>query len=485
MPQGRGTSCRWDRVPDYEMDVKGRAFLETFVDPGPAFDPSTGPHDGFGRAVIEQASDMVIAFGHDGTISYANDAVRVLLGYEPSSIVGTNALDLVAPDDLDNAARTIHHAAEVVGWRPPRPFRLVHADGRWITFEVAGLSLFDHPDVQAIVIVARWADASSRVDRVLGLLAGARPTTEVLAELVHLLDRPGWELAVALQFDDGDGGFTAVASRDTDGLDGLTAVDEGPWATARQTGVPVVDVGLETVPPAIRSVAAAAGFVTCWAVPVTDPIGAPACLVVWNAEPVEPELGQDLVLRRLVSLVELALDGRARSQELQRAASCDPLTGLWNRRYLEAAASARDRAPGDQMAVVLCDLDGFKQVNDAHGHPAGDHVIRTVATRLRAAVRSTDVVARFGGDEFAILLPGVDAGERVEGLARRLIEDVCEPIEHEGALLHVGVSIGVAVCAPGGPCDLAQLVGLADVRLLEAKAAGKATFRITDLSAVG
>jgi diguanylate cyclase (GGDEF)-like protein/PAS domain S-box-containing protein len=470
-----------DYVPDYVIEVKGREFLEAFEDPGPAFDPAAGPGGPFFQAIVEQAPEIVIAFGHDGTISYANDAVRVLLGHEPTALVGTNALDLVAPDDLENAARTIHHAAEVVGWRPPRPFRLVHVDGRHMTFEVAGLSLFHDPRVQSIVIVARWADAATRVDRVIGLLAAQRPVPEVLAELVHLLHRPGWELAVALQYDDGDGGIAAASSGGPAPLTGLDSIGEGPWAEARATGEPVIDIGLATVPAAIRREAEAAGFVTCWAVPVPDPSGRPACLVVWNAERVEPELGQDLLLRRMLSLVELALDGRAASNALYQAANCDPLSGLWNRRYLEAAAAGAIEGTTGRMALALCDLDGFQQVNDELGHPAGDLVIQTVATRLRSAVRDSDVVARFGGDEFAILFPGVADLEQLERVAARMIDVVGAPIPHGGGAIRVGVSVGAAVAELGAGWDLDHLVRRADACLLDAKAAGKATFRISVL----
>lgn len=465
------------------MGVKGAEYVERFVDPGPPFDPALGPGGGFFQAVIEQAPEIVLAFGHDGTISYANDAVRVFLGYEPAALVGTNALLLVAPDDLENAARTIHHAAEVVGWRPPRPFRLVHADGRFITFEVGGLSLFHDERVRSIVIVGRWADAAARVDRVIGLLAAQRPIEDVLGELVHLLHRPGWQLSVTLQYDAGrgDGSLAATSSTGDPILSGLDSLHSGPWAEARATGQVVTDLDLSTVPDDVRAAAEAAGFVACWAVPIPDPLGVPACLVVWNAEALEPELGQDLLLGKLLSLVELAIDGRARSAALYRAAHCDPLTGLWNRRYLDAAAAAAIEDHASRMAIAVCDLDGFKRVNDELGHPAGDLVIRTVADRLRGAVRDTDVVARLGGDEFAILCPGVDGLADVEALAARIIEVVCLPIEHPLGAIRVGVSVGAAIADLGVHWDLDHLVRQADGQLLDAKAAGKATYRISVL----
>jgi diguanylate cyclase (GGDEF)-like protein len=335
--------------------------------------------------------------------------------------------------------------------------------------------------VRGIVTIARWAETSSRVDRVIGLLASQRPIEEVLAELVHLLDRPGWQLAVALQYGDGEGGLRATTSHRDERLTGAdpASIGSGPWADARRTNGPVADVGLHTLAPPARAAAQAAGFVTCWAVPVRDPLGEPAVLVVWSGEPREPELGQDLVLQRLLSLVELALDGRARSTELHRAANCDPLTGLWNRRYLEQAAAEAStaRRPGS-VAVVLCDLDGFKAVNDGFGHPAGDHVIQVVAARLRNAVRAGDVVSRIGGDEFAILCTGVDDAFDVEVVAQRILAAIDQPIPSDVGVLRVGVSVGIAV-DDDDAWDLDQLIRRADARLLEAKAAGKATYRIS------
>jgi diguanylate cyclase (GGDEF)-like protein len=240
----------------------------------------------------------------------------------------------------------------------------------------------------------------------------------------------------------------------------------------------VVDIGLATVPDGIRANAEAIGFVTCWAVPVRDPVGRDACIVVWNAEALEPELGQDLLLGRLVSLVELALAGRAHASALDRAANCDPLTGLYNRRYLEAVASRTSGEDTERVAFVLCDLDRFKQVNDVLGHPAGDLVIRTVADRLRRVVREHDVVARFGGDEFAVLCPSVADLGQVERIAARIIDAVCAPIPHGAGSIDIGVSVGAAFAERGLDWDLDHLVRHADEHLLAAKAAGKATFRI-------
>ena len=120
-------------------------------------------------------------------------------------------------------------------------------------------------------------------------------------------------------------------------------------------------------------------------------------------------------------------------------------------------------------------------LNDEHGHPAGDAVLRAIGDRLRSVVRSTDVVARVGGDEFAVLCAGVSSEAEVEELAARIVDVVRAPIEHDDGVASVGVSVGATV-VPGGT-DLAALVASADARLLEAKAAGKSTYRVSSDSA--
>ena len=125
--------------------------------------------------------------------------------------------------------------------------------------------------------------------------------------------------------------------------------------------------------------------------------------------------------------------------------------------------------------MLYLDLDGFKGVNDTFGHPAGDELIRGVATRLVANVRATDLVARVGGDEFVIIQCDIGAPAAAEILCMRLIEAVCVPFDLAGAQVRVGVSIGIAI----GPADASEPIELArkaDIALYEAKAGGRGRF---------
>jgi diguanylate cyclase (GGDEF)-like protein/PAS domain S-box-containing protein len=141
----------------------------------------------------------------------------------------------------------------------------------------------------------------------------------------------------------------------------------------------------------------------------------------------------------------------------------DPLTGLANRGLLEErlrAVLARDARTGDTTGVLFLDLDGFKAVNDQHGHLVGDTVLRTVAARLVAGVRPSDTVARMGGDEFVVLVE--DATEEgVAALVDRLRDAVAAPIVTGDLDLKVGVSVGVALSS-GGVLEPATLLGRAD-----------------------
>ena len=165
--------------------------------------------------------------------------------------------------------------------------------------------------------------------------------------------------------------------------------------------------------------------------------------------------------------------------DLTFLAKRDALTKLPNRLLLrerfqqEIAPVSRSIS---RLALHFLDLDGFKAVNDGHGHPAGDAVLREVARRLTATVRSGDIVSRLGGDEFVVIQTGIDHGDEAEMLARRIIRTLSAPYEIDGETMRISVSIGIAL-APEQGLDLENLVTCADSALYRAKGGGKAQLR--------
>lgn len=174
-------------------------------------------------------------------------------------------------------------------------------------------------------------------------------------------------------------------------------------------------------------------------------------------------------------------------QTIRQLSLHDPLTGLANRRFLQEnekhliAGAKRSRT---RMAVLAVDLDDFKPVNDRYGHAAGDAVLLASAERMKRLLRESDVIARFGGDEFVIVLGQVDDAEAAREVARRVVESLSQPIPLGGGeTAHIGASVGIAMCCTDGE-TLDDLLKKADAALYAAKREGKHTYREAGASVV-
>jgi diguanylate cyclase (GGDEF)-like protein/PAS domain S-box-containing protein len=202
----------------------------------------------------------------------------------------------------------------------------------------------------------------------------------------------------------------------------------------------------------------------------------------WIALSASPIIDADGAFDGYCGLGVDVTETRRAQERIRRVALVDDLTGLPNRQQMrtllgEAITAAGRR--GGRCALLYADLDGFKPVNDRYGHAAGDAVLRGVAARLADAVGGEGQVGRFGGDEFAIVLPCGEGRQQVEQLGERLIAAVAEPIPFDGGEAHIGLSLGCVFAPPNG-ATVDELLGKADIALYQAKSKGRGRIALFD-----
>ncbi|MFK7736559.1 MAG: putative bifunctional diguanylate cyclase/phosphodiesterase [Pirellulaceae bacterium] len=181
---------------------------------------------------------------------------------------------------------------------------------------------------------------------------------------------------------------------------------------------------------------------------------------------------------------EQTTDIQEMNERVSWAANHDPLTSLSNRRYLTQVCAKQFEAVqerGKRVGCIHIDLDDFKKINDTHGHEAGDAVLQCIGKRLTGSLRESEFVARFGGDEFVVLVMSIATLDELEHPAKRILELLEEPIEYKGISLRVGGSLGLALQEPRDS-SLEEVLSRADYAMYESKSRGGAAYSLCDSS---
>ena len=306
--------------------------------------------------------------------------------------------------------------------------------------------------------------------RVSRLVAGAL-TLDGMARAAVELGEQITHRGVALVIAGADGAHVVAVSGAADRrLTGMLLAPESPVARAVGMGVPVATRGNEDVfglgvPQRRRGERAGTAY------PLTDGSLIVGALVILGA-PLEPDAPLLEDLGPLLTDLGPRLAAARALHDAERRAVVDPLTGLRNRRELERAMAAYGPKSSEPATLVYIDLDHFKRLNDTLGHPAGDAALKHVARLLEAAVRDGDVVARIGGEEFAVWLPRTPLREGVE-VAERIRRSVAEKhLTWSGSVYPLTTSCGIA-SYPEPIGDLLNLPAAADAALYRAKQGGR------------
>ncbi|WP_432574795.1 EAL domain-containing protein [Kineococcus sp. SYSU DK005] len=320
---------------------------------------------------------------------------------------------------------------------------------------------------------------------VLQAVAAGHPLPRVLDRLarhVEALLGPDVLCGVMLLDEDGttmrDGAGPSLPAAYRAAVDGLPVAEGvGSCGTAMHRCAVVASDDIATAPEwaDYRELAAEHGLASCTSLPVLDGDGTPlGTFALYRRTP--GPVPVDGVVPALRDLTRVAVERDRSGRQLVRLATVDTVSGLLNRAaFLERlrAVLADPPAPGTVHAVLLCDVDHFKLVNDSLGHAAGDAYLAAAADALRAELRPRDVACRFAGDAFTLVLPDVEPGE-VQRAAERVAACFALPVHVPGHVVHLSVSTGLTTSALSGTRDPDLLLRDADEAMHAAKQSGRA-----------
>jgi diguanylate cyclase (GGDEF)-like protein/PAS domain S-box-containing protein len=404
------------------------------------------------RAMVRDSNDIMAVVDAQGRLVYASPATERILGLDIGPLVGSDVFELVHPADRYRALDAFRTVLDGERGAERVELRMRHADGGWRTVEALGTNLLADPSVEGLVISARDLTDRRRAEADLREAQERfRSAFEHAPIGMALVSLDGRVLRV-------NRALVGILGRSEPELLRAT-VTELSHAEDRGTARASIARLLAGEAPSDRHEQRflhADGH------------------TVWLS--VSTSLVRDVDDRPLyfVTQMEDVTERKASGEALAHQAIHDPLTGLPNRmRFVQRLGRvlARAAASHQRVAVLFLDLDRFKVVNDSLGHTAGDRLLVAVADRLSATMGPTDVVARFGGDEFVVLLQNVTSEETAELVAEQLAAVVAKPVALVEGEVFVTASIGIALSE--GHDTPETLLRNADAAMYRAKELGR------------
>ena len=442
---------RWAAVLVGEPDAEGRriVLLRDATD------------EQFTAHALDGVAGSTFVLDGGGRPRWRSPQLRRRSGLDDREAAQQNPSERIHPEDLPVVLDTFVDA------RPEKPSRVVvrsrsvDDDDRWETIEVVVHSKLDHEVLKGFLVQVHNLDSGVHLDGGIGdddggflSLTEAAPVgiavTDIVGEIVYRNRAARELLGPDIDWLGHDRRWLDLARPEhrralRDAFDAATHRNESATVTA-----------------AFDDRAGGERWLRLVASPQQSAAGSPRGLIA--------------TLEDVTEQIEARRDLDEAQQQLRHLADHDPLTGLPNRSNLTARLHAvleRHAASSSEgVALLFCDLDGFKPINDRHGHAAGDAVLVEVAGRMRAAADGEAFVARMGGDEFVVLREGVVDDVALLALADRMHDHLRAPFPVEGHPTTLAVSIGIATLAPGAAAPAGALLRVADQAMYEAKASG-------------
>ena len=415
-------------------------------------------------------------------ILWHSESLGPLLGW--GDVMGRNGTEFVHPDDLGLVLETMlqvgtsasHQGLDPTFAPESADIRVSDVNGNWHSFETTTWNHLEDGDVQGVLCTCRRVYDRSDLSRAIEMLGSGVDVHEILPIVARLADRSmgGAEVRTAIAWKQDDK-IAIVSAAGMPALDSrLADVAKTVWSNELTSPLVVTDLD-DPILDGAGEVAAAAGYRGAFIVPIEAPTGEGilGAMVAWSASTIDFQAPTQSPVHVALCLAALAIADHRTKRSLRWAAAHDPLTGLANRAEF---GRRLDEAAGGDLILLYIDLDDFKPINDAHGHPVGDFVLQEVGRRIASVIRPEDTVGRLGGDEFAVVCAGMSDPAEGRAVGNRIIQAIRLPLITNGLHLAVGASVGVAVGAQ--PLIPSMLARRADEALYAAKNAGKNTVRL-------
>ena len=408
-------------------------------------------------ALVEQSADLVLVVGEDGLAQFASPNMTRVLGLDAAELLNSDPVDLAHPDEAPSLRELIATPSEAHEVPVAIECRLRTSEGKYRWFDITTRDFRSDSEVAGIVLTARDVDAERAAK--LGLQRSEqwfRGLVQNSSDVIAVLDEAGVFTYISPSAE----GLLDARPEDLRGRNFLELLPP-----EHETTIESVRHALMATTPGSRTIevelARADGARRTAEVTVTD-------------------LRNDPSVQGLVLNMRDITDRKRLEDDLRHQVLHDDLTGLGSRvqftDQLEKALGS-ERRPGSSVAALFIDLDDFKNINDSLGHAAGDQVLVEISSRLQGRLRLHDRAARFGGDEFAVLLTDVYSRSDVTLVADRILQELSLPVDLMGHEVRLGVSVGIAIDEDGtqNPEDLLRA---ADVAMYDAKAKGKGRWAI-------
>lgn len=324
---------------------------------------------------------------------------------------------------------------------------------------------------------------------ILEMIATDQDLNRTLEELVTSIDQQleiGMTSLLLLSHDAHTIGSSVAPSLPKPYNDGLIGLPIGPQAgscgTAMYLGEPVIVEDIATDPKwePYRDFALGYQLRSCWSTPIISANGKVlGSLAIYHSKPHTPDIKERRLVSGGVHLAGIAIERSQAEARIRHMAHHDALTGLPNRTLMEdrvKQAILQGGRENGHAALLLIDLDRFKNINDSLGHQTGDKVLRQVADRLKSCVRASDTLARLGGDEFVICVPHLVDTISLSRMAEKILQTLDKPFELADLSLHIGASIGIALYPDDG-FSSSELLRNADAAMYAAKDSGRGNFQ--------